>query len=149
MPDILHLLTIRAPRERVYAALATADGIRSWWTRDATLEARLGGTGRFGFHDRRTVTTVRIAALEPPGRVDWETVASTLPAWPGTRLSFELRPAADGTFLAFAHRGFAAADDIFARFSTGWACYLLSLRDYLETGTGAPHPEMEGARLRA
>ena len=35
MPDILHLLTIHASPERVFQALATAEGIRNWWTRDA------------------------------------------------------------------------------------------------------------------
>lgn len=38
MPDILHLIRIHASRERVYDAVTTAEGIRSWWTRDADLD---------------------------------------------------------------------------------------------------------------
>ena len=38
MPNILHLLAIGAPRARVYAALTTADGVRSWWTRETELD---------------------------------------------------------------------------------------------------------------
>ena len=50
MPDILHRLTIHAPPERVFEALTTAEGIRNWWTRDADLDARIGGAGEFCFY---------------------------------------------------------------------------------------------------
>ncbi len=42
MPDIMHLITIRASPERVYD-----DG--NWWTRDADLDGEVGGTGEFRF----------------------------------------------------------------------------------------------------
>jgi len=48
MPDIMHLITIRASPERVYQALTTADD-GNWWTRDADLDAQIGGTGEFRF----------------------------------------------------------------------------------------------------
>jgi hypothetical protein len=35
MQDIMHLIKIHSPSERVYDAITTADGIRQWWTRDA------------------------------------------------------------------------------------------------------------------
>src|SRR5215813_12767211 len=37
MPDIMHTLKIHASPEQVYDAIATAEGIRNWWTRDAVL----------------------------------------------------------------------------------------------------------------
>ncbi len=37
MADIMHLLKINVPPERVYAALTTTEGIRNWSMRDADL----------------------------------------------------------------------------------------------------------------
>jgi len=31
--------------------------------------------------------------------------------------------------------------------TTGWGFYLVSLQQYLETGTGAPHPDIDFARV--
>jgi uncharacterized protein YndB with AHSA1/START domain len=48
MPDIMHLFKFAVPREQAYQAIATADGIRIWWTSDADLEAFVGGQGELG-----------------------------------------------------------------------------------------------------
>jgi hypothetical protein len=42
--------------------------------------------------------------------------------------------------LSFAHRGFAQADEGYARVTTGWGYYLVSLQLYLETGKGDGEP---------
>ena len=147
MPDILHLLTIDAPPERVYQALTTTEGVRNWWTRDATLDSHVGGSGEFAFYDRKTVTKASIAELVPPSRVGWRIADSTLPSWHGTSISFDLRPEGEGTVLRFAHRGFREADDNYARVTTGWGYYVASLRKYLETGTGMPHPDVDFHRV--
>lgn len=79
MPDIMHLSRIHAPRERVYDAVTTAEGIRNWWRCDTDLESTIGGSGEFRFHEGRGVTTVRVDELEPPGRVGWTTLAANAP----------------------------------------------------------------------
>ena len=43
MADIIHRIGIRAPAAKVYEAVATADGIAGWWTRETTAS---GGNGR-------------------------------------------------------------------------------------------------------
>jgi len=138
MPDIMHTLKINTPADRVYEAIATAEGIRNWWTRDAVLDAAVGGAGEFGFYNRRFVAKVTIDALEPPARVTWR-VANA--AWPGDVIAFEVKPEAQHTRLTFAHRGFPEADQRYASANTRWATYLLSLKNYLETGKGAPNPD--------
>lgn len=138
MPDIMHSLKIHAPPDRVYEAIATAGGIRNWWTRDAALEAVVGGAGEFGFYDRRFVARVVIDVLEPPARVRWRVGNA---AWPGDVIEFEPRPEAGHTRLSFAHRGFAEADQRYASATTRWGAYLMSLKNYLETGKGAPNPD--------
>ena len=148
MPDILHLLDIRAARARAFEALTSVDGVRHWWTRDSTLENRVGGSGEFAFNQRRVVTRVRVDEQAPDARVGWTVTASNAPSgWAGTTISFELRADGADTTLLFAHRGFREANDGYARVTTGWAYYLVSLKQYLETGTGAPHPEIDFANM--
>ena len=42
MPDILHDFPVNAPRERVFDAFATPEGLNAWWTLRAPGEARVG-----------------------------------------------------------------------------------------------------------
>lgn len=141
MSDIRHLVKIRAPREQVYSALTTADGIHNWWTRDANLDNKIGGRGEFRFAKGTRVTTVSIEELQPSSRVVWKVRSAPIPTWAGTRIEFELRADDGGTLLAFAHRGFPEADDLFAYSNTAWGQFIISLHQYLETGKGTPHPD--------
>jgi uncharacterized protein YndB with AHSA1/START domain len=138
MADIMHQLKIHASPERVYAAITTEDGIRQWWTRDATIEPRIGAAGEFGFFGRRFVAKVTVEELDPLTRARWK-VANA--AWPGDEIEFNLKTDGDGTTLLFAHRGFPRADERFASATTRWGFYLLSLKRYLQTGVGSPNPD--------
>ena len=141
MPDIMHQLQIDEPIERVYQAVATAEGIRNWWTRDVALESRAGGAGEFGFYGHRFVINVRVDELVPPHRVAWSIASSGQPAFAGTTVSFDLHAQNGETTLSFAHRGFKAADGGYADATTRWGYYLLSLKRYLKTGSGMPNPD--------
>jgi len=143
----MHYLKIHATPERVYRALTTSEGIRNWWTRDAALDSEAGGAGEFGFYERKSVTRVRIEELVPLVRVSWKTISAFAGGWAGTTIAFDLRAEEGDTVLLFSHRGFREADDWFARTTTGWAYYLVSLQQYLETGKGAPHPDVDFARV--
>ena len=149
MPDILHLLKIQASPERVYEALTAAEGIRNWWTRDADLETTIGGRGEFRFssYGDRQLTQVEVAELAAPLRVRWKVTSSFRPEWIGTAVTFDLQAEGSSTVLRFAHRGFEQADDIYALCTTGWAYYLVSLHQYLETGRGAPSPDIDFTRM--
>ncbi len=148
MPDIVHLVRIRATPERVYQALTDAQDIRQWWTREAELDARVGGRGEFRFYDGKVVTQVRIEALEPSRHVAWRTTNSGAPGeWKDTTISFELRAEGDETVLRFAHRGFAQESEGFALVSTGWAYYLVSLKRHLEAGDGAPQQDKDFVKV--
>jgi glutathione S-transferase len=46
-----HKEFIRAPREKVYDAFATTDGLNAWFTEGATIDARPGGAMLFRFVD--------------------------------------------------------------------------------------------------
>lgn len=149
MPDIMHLLKIKATPEQVYDALTTPEGIRNWWTRDAKLDHQIGGAGefRFPYSGATYSTTIHIAELLPPRRITWTVTTSFRPEWIGTTIIFNLRPEADLTVLSFAHRGFPEPDENYALCTTGWAYYLVSLQQYLQTGQGAPSPDIDFASV--
>jgi hypothetical protein len=80
--------------------------------------------------------------------VVWKTISANAPGgWDSSTITFDLRREGDGTVLSFAHRGLADADDGYALVNTGWGYYLVSLRQYVETGEGGPHPDVDFARL--
>lgn len=49
--EVKHSTLIRAPREKVYDAFATADGLNAWFTTGAQIDARPGGAMLFRFVD--------------------------------------------------------------------------------------------------
>jgi uncharacterized protein YndB with AHSA1/START domain len=141
MHDIMHLIKIRAPQDKVYQAVSTAEGIRDWWTRDAALDSKVGGAGEFGFYGHRMVIKVEVAELTPPKHVAWDPVSSTGGGFDGTTISFDLKSEDGVTSVLFAHRGFKVSGENIASATTRWGFYLLSLQRYLETGKGTPNPE--------
>jgi len=56
-------------------------------------------------------------------------------------------PEESGTVLSFAHRGFAEANEGYALVNLGWTYFLISLQQYLKTGKGAPHPDVDFTRV--
>jgi uncharacterized protein YndB with AHSA1/START domain len=64
-------IELGAPPARVYEAIATADGVRSWWT-DGTFAEEVGGIGRLSFG--HGWTELRIERLVPEREVEWSCV---------------------------------------------------------------------------
>ena len=144
MADISHLLKIAVEPRQVYEALTTAAGIRQWWTDNADLDEQVGGKGVFRFHYDQTVeTVVQIINLQEPILVTWAILNSFRPEQNGTIITFEIQSAGSYTLLHFSQVGFATADETYALMNTGWAYYLVSLKQYLETGKGAPSPNVD------
>lgn len=141
MVDILHLFQIHAPREAIYQAIATTDGIRDWFSRDADLDPRVGGSGEIRFAGRTRIIRIDTEKLEPPARIVWKVLSAAMPTWANTSVEFKLNADDTGTMLHFSQRGFQQADDFFAMSTTAWASFLFSLKQYLETGKGTPHPD--------
>lgn len=141
MPEIGHLIKIRATEDKVYQALTTAEGIQNWWTRDAVLDSRVGESGEFGFYDRRMLIKVKVTELIPTRRVVWGDVSSTGGAFDGTTISFDLTSDSGVVSLLFSHSGFKPAGNNIASATMRWGFYLLSLKRYLETGRGTPNPD--------
>jgi uncharacterized protein YndB with AHSA1/START domain len=126
----------------VFAAVATVPGVAGWWTQDTRGEARAGGALRFRFHGAAGDTVefvMEVLEQTANRRVRWR-VLEGAPEWVGTELDFALDRQGDHTILLFGHRNWREPVEFMAHCSMKWATFLLSLRDFVETGTGRPAP---------
>ena len=138
MPDILHKVGIKSTSlGDVYNALATVEGLSSWWTSDTRGESNVGGELQFRFGDGGF--DMRVLELEPGKRVLWQVVDGP-EEWLGTKISFDLNQNGDWTVILFKHLGWKAPVEFMHHCSTKWAVVLLSLKSLRETGKGSPWP---------
>jgi uncharacterized protein YndB with AHSA1/START domain len=143
MVDIIHRIGIRASSAKVYQALSTIDGLSHWWTTEVEGDDHVGGKIRFTF---RTETgevkgsmVMQVEELKRQEGVKWRCVDG--PAeWIGTEITFDLVQSGDQIIILFGHRKWKEAVEFTAHCSMKWAVFLLSLRDYVETGKGKPSP---------
>ena len=145
MVDIVHRVATQAPISKVYAALATIDGIAGWWTRETTGESTVGGKINTTFHipDGKELGKIsfEVVALKPNQQVRWRFIDGGPPEWLGSEAIFTLFQAGDYTVVHFAHRGWKEEVEFTAHCSTKWAIFLMSLKELVETGKGRPAPE--------
>src|SRR5579863_6477594 len=138
MADILHELSIAAPRERVYDAFATREGLMGWWTQDVEVESRVGSIARFGFNKRAVVFDMKIEILDPPSEVRWSCIGGP-PEWIGTHIVARFTAAPNGgTVIHFCHGGWAKTDDDYPRCNTTWGHLMHFFRAYAESGKPDP-----------
>ena len=137
MPDILHRVGVVAEPAAVRRALTTVDGLAGWWTADTTtagadtLVFRFGDTGGFD---------MKVLDAGSQERVAWEVVDG--PAeWVGTTVTFDLVPQDEWTIVLFTHAGWREPVEFMSHCSTKWATFLMSMKEFVETGAGRPHPD--------
>lgn len=138
MVDIIHRVGMKdVALDDVYAAVATVDGLAGWWTADTTGQAEVGGLLEFRFEPGG----IDMVVLDQvPGRsVLWEVVDGP-PEWIGTTVRWELKQEGEYVIVLFAHEGWKEQAEFMSHCSTKWATFLLSLKQLVETGTGAPAP---------
>ena len=144
MVDILHRVGITASQDAVYQALTTIEGLTGWWTSDVRGDGDAGGLVqfRFRFDDSPDPGGFDMSVLEakPAERVLWEVVDGP-GEWLGTHVSWDLRTEGDYTIIMFAHSGWREPVEFMHHCSTKWATFLMSLKAFVETGTGAPAPD--------
>jgi uncharacterized protein YndB with AHSA1/START domain len=144
MVDIIHKVGIKAPISKVYAAVATVEGVAGWWTRDTTGESKLGGNVQVRFLTPAGAElgnmSFELAELKPDKEVRWR-IKSGPAEWVGTDVTFTLSQDGDMTVVIFGHRNWREAVEFMAHCSMKWATFLLSLKQLVETGRGKPAPD--------
>lgn len=123
-------IEINAPPEKVWAQLATLEGMHIWMSKNAVFEPREGGRfsmdvkmpeGEFTFFGE-------VTKIEPNKELSltWTQHEKGQAPWlVSTNLSFKLRPSDKGTIVTLSHSGFEALGEPLARTEyqghiTGW-----------------------------
>ncbi len=137
IPDeVRRELEIRAPRERVWAALTEPDQLVQWFPdKRAEIDLRPGGAAMLEWDEAKAEAVVDVA--EPPSRLVFRWRPEGL-GRPFTTVSFTLEESAHGTtHVSLVESGFASLPDQIETQSQkgndeGWAHELQELKEYLE-----------------
>ncbi len=133
--SIKHLFHIDAPKEKVFEAISTIEGLSNWWTTQTKGGEGLSETIQFNFGS--TIgPEMKITELKPFEKLIWECTASQH-GWEGHTFIFSIDENEGKTQVRFSHNGWIEQDDFYAICSFTWGRYLESLRQYCQTGKGA------------
>ena len=143
MVDIIHRIGIKSPPIQVYQALSSLDGLAHWWTEEVQGNDQIGGKIEFNFRSPTGTlkgnAVMEVQAPDAQNEVRWRCVDG--PAeWVGTDITFQLLEQEGETIVYFGHRNWREAVEFTSHCSMKWATFLLSLREYVETGKGKPSP---------
>jgi uncharacterized protein YndB with AHSA1/START domain len=133
MPDIFHELTVNAPPGRVFAEIATPQGLDRWWTKVASGEPRAGAEYSLYFgpeYDWRG----RVTVYQRDAEFELE-ITQADADWLGTRVGFRIEPSGESaTRVCFRHRGWPEANQHWRVSCYCWAMYLRLMRRSVEDG---------------
>ncbi|HVZ39445.1 MAG TPA: SRPBCC domain-containing protein [Candidatus Kapabacteria bacterium] len=137
MKKIIHAVHIHEVPMVVYAALTTARGLSSWWTRLVTVESEVGGRIHFRFTDVFNPIMVQ-QTLEQDRLVEWTCVGGH-ENWADNSFSFALEERREDTLLMFTQNyAQELSDEMYGTYNFNWGYYLHSLKRYCEANEGTP-----------
>jgi len=135
-------VSVNAPAGRITDALATTEGLASFWTTDSHAAPEAGSAARFGFGGPEL--QMRIDQLDPGRRIAW-TCLNDFPMppghWAGTTVTWDLTPSGTGGVTVLLQHGNWPAPITQAGLAATaytWALVLTALKGYAETGTPQP-----------
>jgi len=138
MADVIHEFTVNAQPPRVFEALATANGMEKWWTKQSTGENREGGIIRLYFSPEFD-WEAKVTCNKPPFAFELQ-LTRAHPDWIGTVVRCELASEAKGaTRVTFYHTGWREMNEHWRVSCFCWAMYLRILRRNLEYGEFVPY----------
>jgi uncharacterized protein YndB with AHSA1/START domain len=136
--EICHEIMIKASPGELYQALTDVKRLAHWWTIDTRGESKIGKSLKFCFDEFCQV--IEVTTLKPDELVRWHVTKKGLPDWADTEIEFKIFREDDKTFLHFRHSNWRGDAKMFPNCSLGWAIFLLSLKEFVETGKGGPYP---------
>ncbi len=140
MKTFHHVLDIAAPRDAVWNALITTDGLAGWWFTEVEAPAPTeGAVIRFTFEEGFN-PEMEVTSLDDRASLEWRCTAGYEP-WADNTFRFELGELDDGrTRLRFwQHYAVELSDDAYGIYNFNWGYYVESLLEHVTTSTGRPY----------
>ncbi len=139
MNNIRHRVGIKADLNDVYQACFHPEKLQDWWAASASGSPRQGEIIQLEFpgypnfilliHELLSDTLVHLKLIEGPD------------PWHGSELIFEFEETKNQVFVTFTHKTTdTTPPEAFLYFCTKWPLFLVSLKNFLETGQGNPFP---------
>ncbi|WP_422080181.1 SRPBCC family protein [Ulvibacterium sp.] len=139
MKDSRHFIGAKTTKEEMYKAISEPQGLEKWWATSAKGDPKIGETIALHFENLTTLT-FKYTAIVPYEKLELTCSEGPTP-WQNAVLTFELEEREGQVFLTHTHSNIPSDDMAsLTYFNTKWTVYLLSLKDYLETGKGTPYP---------
>ena len=141
MVNINHRIGILVPLENVFKAISTEVGIAKWWTESTSLETDNQVRARFLNFEGIELGSMKFEIFKTSEtEVKW-TFLEGPEEWIGTDVIFDLKKEGEYAILLFSHSNWKEEVEFKSHCSMKWAIFLLSLKQYTETGKGNPSPE--------
>ncbi len=136
--EIWHEILINASPRALYEAVTDVKKLGHWWTTDTRGESKVGSNLEFWFGGM--CQPMEVTTLQANELVRWNAKPGGAPGWAGTQIEFKIFRDDNKTFLHFRHSNWHEDAKLFPHCSMGWAIFLLSLKEFVETGKGRPFP---------
>ena len=140
--EVKQSVFIRASRERIYDAFATAEGLDGWFTRGSRVDPRPGGAMLFRWVDWGAEKSINI---DVPGRViEAKRPERFVYEWgePGSESTVEILPEErdDGTLVRLREFGFRKLEHLIGN-AGGWGEALTLAKFWIEHGIATNQPK--------
>jgi uncharacterized protein YndB with AHSA1/START domain len=138
MKTIQHELLINAPVARVYDAIATADGISTWWDPQTPKQTDRGLVLEHNPGPEHGIVQLRVVDRVPNKKIEWECISthpasSPASAWTGTHFIFELSGHGRATDVEFRQTGYDERSAFFNGNTEAWGQVLQNLKRVVES----------------
>lgn len=142
-------ITVKADATAAFNAV-TKD-VEHWWTRPDQPLRHVGDRAKFSFPPGVSYWTFELTKTDNPSHVEWTCVdalhvhegqpKAIETEWLGTKVIWSINEARTGTTIELEHEGLTPQLLCYDICEAGWDMFFLdSLKKYLDTGQGAPHP---------
>jgi len=138
LAKVRHQVGIVGDVNDIYLAIHEPRRLSRWWASKASGFPQQGQILNLEFAELVTLS-FKLENLKDNALVHLHCVTGP-GAWNNSNLIFSLKPDDNQVWVKLEHENPDASEDDFLYFSTKWTCYLLSLRDLIETGQGRPYP---------
>jgi uncharacterized protein YndB with AHSA1/START domain len=139
MKKTIHFIGAKCTKEDMFNAISKPSELGKWWATSAKGTVELGETLHLTFNNLTTLK-FRYDEIVPNEKLVL-TCYDSFKSWDKTQLIFEVEEKDNQVFLTQTHQNINSQDtESLTYFSSKWTVYLLSLKQYLETGIGTPYP---------